>query len=907
MMFDCVPQRRAARAAESQLRREAYTQSKSKQKPSPPSPHSFTSKAPTPSDTAVDSSAPLSIDLASPVRKQVSNTNKPESRTRSQPSIPDSESSLSEEDDHEQQKPKAVPLSRKSLKSKPSPRADGLKKQHQNLARRSIADSNSSPEPRELSASASAPTSTARAPSKRSAAQAAQNNIHRSYSEFALDDILATSSAHKKSRSSLSSSTSASARTPKTPRTPSSRSKLDCKDEDEFRSSSQASTSSLPPKSRSKTTSSSQAIKRGRRFRDDQGLEWELQHNICQAARYVAWRKCVQCVAKKGGDTCRFLDFRAFPVDPATDEIYPAGIPDAPKPAFLSSPDSDQVMELPSARPLASDRLLEAQANVATSLLPVLDAELKNAKLPDVLRRPRETECRQMCEFCATSIFSASWFCRRCGREYCPDCKDAIEHLDDSDTNMAKRLALCDKSRSHSVSELVPLTRFDVTLLEQEVVAMRKMLIDTKPLAGAEASLDPSASLPTAFGNPDLDQNDEKETAAIIKWKQIPQAQAGLTADRIIGTHTLRTFDNASFNTDDFRREWAHGEPLLVRNVTESMQHPWGPDELSSRYGNESCLIVRSDTDPPAVEQVSVGEFFSTFGQDRAVKDEILGKGSWKLKDWPPSAEFKQEFPELYEDFNLVVPAPEYTTREGVLNLASCYPTGVIQPDLGPKMYNAWPAGEGVGGQGTTRLHMDIADAVNIMLYAVPPQGDDVPDEHKAGVAAWDIFRAEDADTLRAFLREEHAKLNLKDDPIHIQRFFISAPQRVKLYRDYGVKSWRIYQKAGEAVFIPAGCAHQVCNLTDCVKVAVDFVSPQNVERCFKLTAEFRELVKDYKKAWKEDVLSLRTTLWYAWCTYREMSGKGPNVWAKGQHTEKREAPEEEERKTISRMIFQDV
>lgn len=69
----------------------------------------------------------------------------------------------------------------------------------------------------------------------------------------------------------------------------------------------------------------------------------------------------------------------------------------------------------------------------------------------------------------------------------------------------------------------------------------------------------------------------------------------------------------------------------------------------------------------------------------------------------------------------------------------------------------------------------------------------------------------------------------------------------------------------------------------DCIKVAVDFVLLQNVKRCFKLTAEFRELVKDYKKAWKEDVLLLRTTLWYAWCTYREMDQKGPNVWAKDQ------------------------
>ena len=33
-------------------------------------------------------------------------------------------------------------------------------------------------------------------------------------------------------------------------------------------------------------------------------------------------------------------------------------------------------------------------------------------------------------------------------------------------------------------------------------------------------------------------------------------------------------------------------------------------------------------------------------------------------------------------------------------------------------------------------------------------------------------------------------------------------------------------------MFIPAGCAHQVCNLADCIKIALDFVSPREWWRC---------------------------------------------------------------------------
>jgi lysine-specific demethylase 3 len=54
-----------------------------------------------------------------------------------------------------------------------------------------------------------------------------------------------------------------------------------------------------------------------------------------------------------------------------------------------------------------------------------------------------------------------------------------------------------------------------------------------------------------------------------------------------------------------------------------------------------------------------------------------------------------------------------------------------------------------------------------------------------------------------------------------------------------------------------------VRNLSDCIKVAIDFVSPENIERCERLTREFREV--NQTRAWKEDVLQLRTMMWFAW------------------------------------------
>nr|XP_010918374.1 probable JmjC domain-containing histone demethylation protein 2C [Elaeis guineensis] len=54
------------------------------------------------------------------------------------------------------------------------------------------------------------------------------------------------------------------------------------------------------------------------------------------------------------------------------------------------------------------------------------------------------------------------------------------------------------------------------------------------------------------------------------------------------------------------------------------------------------------------------------------------------------------------------------------------------------------------------------------------------------------------------------------------------------------VEPWTFEQKPGEAVFIPSGCPHQVRNLKSCMKVALDFMSPESVHECIRLTEEYR-------------------------------------------------------------------
>ncbi|KIK50244.1 hypothetical protein GYMLUDRAFT_114845, partial [Collybiopsis luxurians FD-317 M1] len=55
------------------------------------------------------------------------------------------------------------------------------------------------------------------------------------------------------------------------------------------------------------------------------------------------------------------------------------------------------------------------------------------------------------------------------------------------------------------------------------------------------------------------------------------------------------------------------------------------------------------------------------------------------------------------------------------------------------------------------------------------------------------------------------------------------------------VYSFRVYQRPSEAVFIPAGCAHQMSQLPYCIKVAIDFISPENVRRCDQFMRGLRQ------------------------------------------------------------------
>jgi hypothetical protein len=70
-------------------------------------------------------------------------------------------------------------------------------------------------------------------------------------------------------------------------------------------------------------------------------------------------------------------------------------------------------------------------------------------------------------------------------------------------------------------------------------------------------------------------------------------------------------------------------------------------------------------------------------------------------------------------------------------------------------MYNAYATDDdGPRGYGTTNLHSDMADAVNIMMFAGKRPADLIDHGPDIGGALWNIYPSEHGNLLREFLQK---------------------------------------------------------------------------------------------------------------------------------------------------------
>ncbi|XP_065879554.1 lysine-specific demethylase JMJ26-like [Euphorbia lathyris] len=376
--------------------------------------------------------------------------------------------------------------------------------------------------------------------------------------------------------------------------------------------------------------------------------------------------------------------------------------------------------------------------------------------------------------------------------------------------------------------------------------------------------------------------------------------------------------DQELFN---FQRHWAKGEPVIVRDVLKVTPNlSWEPmvmwralcENMDLEASSKMSKVKAIDCLASCEVEIKASQFFKGYMEGRRYQN--FWPQMLKLKDWPPSDKFEDILPRHCDEFISALPFQEYSDpKAGILNLAVKFPHGMLKPDLGPKTYIAYGTPEELGrGDSVTKLHCDMSDAVNILTHTSEVtlseeqhvaieqlkqihREEDVKeglvrdkvngseqsrvslrneptenDSENTGGALWDIFRREDVPKLEEFLRKHYMEFRhtfsspVKQvfHPIHDQSFYLTLEHKKKLKEEFGVEPWTFEQNLGEAVFIPAGCPHQVRNLKSCTKIAADFVSPENIHECLRLSKEYRKLPKNHKA--REDKLEIKKMIIYA-------------------------------------------
>ena len=370
-------------------------------------------------------------------------------------------------------------------------------------------------------------------------------------------------------------------------------------------------------------------------------------------------------------------------------------------------------------------------------------------------------------------------------------------------------------------------------------------------------------------------------------------------------------------STQPFRTSFGQGQPVVVGGVGGRLQLPWTPEVLSRLHGAMPVTLVEvAEGEQHAFEGCTLGAFLGGFEAEEARprpprwRDGVAAMSGGassssasssrapllKLRAWPSAGSSLRELlPQHCDELLSALPFGAYTRPDGAVNLAAFLPPAAVAPDLGPRCSCAYGAGEGGGesggtASGTTALHVGLADAVHVLVHAsggcasadgasadgtsAAPSADGTsaaPAADPAGSALWHIFSQSDSRQLESALprlmserglRGGEPSLLASTQPLLDGSLYLDEPTLALLYAECSLVPYTVLQREGDALLVPAGCAAQVRHLRSCILVGLDFVAPENVGHCVRLTEELRQLPAAHPR--RPDVLGVRSIMLHA-------------------------------------------
>lgn len=182
-----------------------------------------------------------------------------------------------------------------------------------------------------------------------------------------------------------------------------------------------------------------------------------------------------------------------------------------------------------------------------------------------------------------------------------------------------------------------------------------------------------------------------------------------------------------------FQHGWQHAIPILISSCDKQLRSDlWNPGSFAKEFGHVKVDLVDCSTGIILKSQ-PMDKFWNGFRHSSAPRNKQGGSGTspiLRLKDWPPVEDWAGPLASRNQDLNRLISVSDYYHPAGAFNLISHLPEFFVRPDLTTRIHASYSscAQHRVP---FSKLRLDLADSINIMMYVETATTEDIQNASK--------------------------------------------------------------------------------------------------------------------------------------------------------------------------------